>query len=72
MQENNETYCDHIIIASAAGPHEYVGSYSVWLPESNNSFKAVLQGSLPGQYSTIEAACNAAVVQAKIAIDSIL
>ncbi|MBE7216609.1 hypothetical protein MK852_21695 [Shewanella benthica] len=72
MQKNNEMYRDHIIIPSASGPKEYVGSYSVWLPETNNSFKAVLQGSLSGQYSTIEDACNAAIVEAKIAIDNIL
>jgi hypothetical protein len=72
MQESNETYRGHIIIPSASGPKEYVGSYSVWLPEPNNSLKTVLQGSLSGQYSTIEEACNAAIVEAKIAIDNIL
>ena len=72
MIENFDEYHGHIIVVITSNfrdsPH--VAHYTVWIVESNNSHRAVLQGSAPGSFSSSEQAHNAGMTEAKEKLDS--
>lgn len=76
MVDHSEIHREHIIIPSASGPSQIGGPlaafYTVWKPEGNNSYRAVLQGTLSGVFTTLENAYAAALTEAKEKLDHIL
>ena len=76
MQEVKSNYRGHLIIPTASGPNlsagPFISSYAVWLIEENNSFKAVIQGSLSQEFSTQKDAYEAATIEAKEKLDKVL
>ena len=76
MTENSEYHREHVIIPSVSGPvlnnGPLVAFYTVWKPEGNNSYRAVLQGSLERLFNTMEEAHSAALIEAKAKLDEVL
>ena len=76
MQELTDDHRGHTIVTSASGPNlelgPWVASYSAWKIEENNSYRAVVQGALPGTYQSAEAAHAEASLESKEQLDRIL
>lgn len=76
MIELNDDHRGHVIVPSASGPNltdgPFIGSFSVWKNKPNNSYVAVVQGSLPTEFETADSAISAAVLKAKEKLDAIL
>ena len=62
----------HAIFTHASGPGPFVASSSTWKIEPNNSYLAVLQGTLPGVFSTADEAHGAAMADARNRLDELL
>lgn len=76
MQELKDDHRGHVIITHASGPYltegPFIASYSVWKIEPNNSYRALVQGSLPTEFQTTESARSAATLEAKEKLDAVL
>lgn len=74
MAEFKDDHRGHTIFPHASGPlaGPWVSSYSAWKIESNNSNRAVVQGTLPGVFQSVESAHAAAISAAKIQLDALL
>lgn len=76
MTDHSEIHRGHFVIAGASGPSlaegPLVAFYSVWKVEENNSYQAVLQGMLPGVFTSMESAYAATITEAKAALDRVL
>jgi len=67
MERFQDDHRGHIIFAHASGPSSgpYVGSYSAWKIETNNAYRAVVQGTLLAVHQTTQDAHSAANTEAK-------
>lgn len=74
MQQFPDDHRGHTIFAHASGPANgpWVASYSAWKIEPNNSYRAVVQGTLPGVFQSTQDAQAAAVAEAKSRLDAVL
>ncbi len=76
MKELADDHRGHTIITTVSGPiinsEPFVASYSVWKIEKNNSYRAVIQGSLSNIFQSSESARVAAVLEAKEKLDEII
>jgi hypothetical protein len=76
MLQMKDDHRGHAIITGANGPNleagPFISSFSVWKIEPHNSFRAVLQGSLPKTYESSELAMEAAMEEAKKQLDAVL
>jgi len=76
MSDKNENHRGHTIISGVSGPNlnngPLVAFYTVWTIEENNSYRAVLQGSLDEVFHTISDAHSASLIKAKYELDKIL
>lgn len=74
MQEMKDDHRGHSILAriSGAGFGHFVGSFTVWKIEPNNSYRGVLQGVSSQSFGAAEEACAAAMWEAKELLDAVL
>jgi len=74
MSQSENNYRDHIIYTHSSGPTggPWVASFSVWKTGPNNSYRAVLQGSLPGTFPSMDEAHAAANVESRARLDAVL
>lgn len=76
MEKLNDDHRGHAIVTHASGPYvskgPYIAFYSVWRIDSNNSYRAVIQGHLPTKFETSESAELAAITEAKTQLDAVL
>jgi hypothetical protein len=74
MELFKDDHRGHTIFPHASGPSvgPFVASYSAWKIEPNNSYRAVVQGTLVGTFQTKEVALSAAIEEAKNSIDNVL
>lgn len=74
MEDLKDDHRGHTIFTHASGPGEgpRVASYSAWKIEGNNSYRAVIQGTLPGVFPSVDKAHAAAMAEAKRQLDVVL
>ena len=74
MQQFPDDHRGHTIFAHASGPTvgPWVASYSAWKIEPNNSYRAVVQGTVPGVFPSTDGAQAAATIEAKSRLDALL
>ena len=74
MQQFPDDHRGHTIFAHASGPTvgPWVASYSAWKIEPNNSYRAVVQGTVSGVFPSTEGAHAAATIEAKSRLDALL
>lgn len=74
MESFKDDHRGHTIFPHASGfsSGPFVASYSAWKIEPNNSYRAVVQGSLVGTFPTQVSAISAAITEAKNCIDKVM
>lgn len=74
MQQLSNDHRGHTIFAHASGPTcgPWVASYSAWRIEPNNSYRAVIQGTVLGVFLSTEDAQDIATTEAKQRLDTLL
>jgi hypothetical protein len=74
MTEFKDDHRGHTIFPHASSPSQgpWVASYTAWKIEPNNSYRAAVQGTIPGVYQSIEIAHTAAVADATSRLDMLL
>lgn len=76
MQEMKDDHRGYSILARISGGGlnggPFVGSFTVWKIEPNNSYRCVLQGASSQSYGAAEEACAAAMREAKERLDVVL
>lgn len=74
MQEFPDDHRGHTIFTHASGPSRgpWIGAYTAWKIESNNSYRGVLQGTVKGEFSSVDAAHAAAKAEAKNRLNALL
>lgn len=74
MESFKDDHRGHTIFPHASGPSTgpFVASYSAWKIEPNNSYRAVVQGTLDCTFQTQEIALSAAMSEAKKNLDNVL
>jgi hypothetical protein len=74
VQQFQDDHRGHTIFLHASGPTggPWVAAFSAWKIEPNNSYRAVVQGALPGVYPSVERAHAAATSEAKSQLDALL
>ncbi len=74
MQQFPDDHRGHTIFAHASGPTggPWVASYSAWKIDPDNSYHAVVQGTVPGVFQSTDDAHVAATIEAKSRLDALL
>lgn len=74
MQQFPDDHRGHTIFAHASGPTEgpWVASYSAWKMDPNNSYRAVVQGTVAGVFLSTDGAHAAATIEAKSRLNALL
>lgn len=76
MQEMKDVHRGHAILTRISGGNlnsgSFVGSFTAWKIEPNNSYRAVLQGASSQSFGSAEEACAAAMREAREELDVVL
>ncbi len=74
MEPFSDDHRGHTILTHASGftTGPWVASYSVWKREPINCYRAVVQGTVPGVFASVDGAHESAAIEAKGRLDALL